>query len=152
VPGRKERRLVTTPEQPLVYEVGCPKCSHINESRWTDVLPPGGVEPVECAKCGYMILSESEGDPCRLKAPAVVTAEEGAKKLAVSFIGCSEQCDLCDEAMKKACGEFRVGWTAAIRDAEMAAKADGREEMYYELEEAHRLLPPAPKEETCQSK
>ncbi len=54
------------PQEPTRYRVGCPKCANINESRWTDELPPGGVEPVECVKCGYMILSESEGDPCEL--------------------------------------------------------------------------------------
>jgi len=46
------------------YIVTCPECGRKNKTRWiwADELPPGGVAPVEC-DCGYMILSESEGNP-----------------------------------------------------------------------------------------
>ena len=45
------------------YRVTCPECGGESITEWTDDLPPGGVSPVECAVCGYMILSESEGNP-----------------------------------------------------------------------------------------
>ena len=44
-----------------IYQVTCPSCNAKVETYWDD-YPPGGVTPVEC-KCGYIILSESEGDP-----------------------------------------------------------------------------------------
>ena len=48
---------------PAQYRVTCPECGAESRTEWTDVLPPGGVSPVRCSACGYMILSESEGDP-----------------------------------------------------------------------------------------
>jgi endogenous inhibitor of DNA gyrase (YacG/DUF329 family) len=45
------------------YRVTCPECGAESTAEWTDDLPPGGVSPVECPACGYVILSESEGDP-----------------------------------------------------------------------------------------
>jgi len=48
------------------YRVTCPECGAESETEWTDVLPPGGVSPVPCSACGYMILSESEGNPVRV--------------------------------------------------------------------------------------
>jgi len=48
------------------YRVTCPECGAESVTEWTDVLPPGGVSPVPCSACGYMILSESEGDPVRI--------------------------------------------------------------------------------------
>jgi hypothetical protein len=50
-------------EAPAKYRVTCPECGAESMTEWTDVLPPGGVSPVACSACGYMILSESEGDP-----------------------------------------------------------------------------------------
>jgi len=47
------------------YLVTCPKCERRVETYWDD-YPPGGVAPVECP-CGYLILSESEGDPERIE-------------------------------------------------------------------------------------
>ena len=47
---------------PEHYMVLCPKCGNLVLTEWMDMLPPGGVSPVECP-CGYMILSESEGEP-----------------------------------------------------------------------------------------
>lgn len=44
------------------YIVTCPECGAESETEWSDELPPGGISPVEC-KCGYWIVSESEGDP-----------------------------------------------------------------------------------------
>ena len=51
---------------PTKYRVTCPECGAESVTEWTDVLPPGGVSPVLCSACGYMILSESEGDPVRI--------------------------------------------------------------------------------------
>jgi hypothetical protein len=48
---------------PAKYRVTCPECGTESITEWTDVLPPGGVSPVACSGCGYMILSESEGNP-----------------------------------------------------------------------------------------
>ncbi len=48
---------------PTKYRVTCPECGAESVTEWTDVLPPGGVSPVVCSACGYMILSESEGNP-----------------------------------------------------------------------------------------
>ena len=48
------------------YRVTCPKCGGTSITEWTDILPPGGVSPVQCAACGYMILSESEGNPVEI--------------------------------------------------------------------------------------
>ena len=48
---------------PAKYRVTCPECGAESMTEWTDILPPGGVSPVECSACGYMILSESVGDP-----------------------------------------------------------------------------------------
>ena len=45
------------------YLVTCPECGAEIATEWTYVLPPGGVSPVQCSACGYMILSESEGNP-----------------------------------------------------------------------------------------
>jgi len=53
-------------EPPAKYRVTCPECGAQSVTEWTDVLPPGGVSPVPCSACGYMILSESEGDPVRI--------------------------------------------------------------------------------------
>jgi len=55
-----------TKEPPTKYRVTCPECGATNITEWTDILPPGGVSPVECSACGYMILSESEGNPVLL--------------------------------------------------------------------------------------
>jgi cob(I)alamin adenosyltransferase len=48
------------------YRVTCPECGAASITEWTDILPPGGVSPVRCSACGYMILSESEGDPVEI--------------------------------------------------------------------------------------
>ena len=47
------------------YVVICPECKAKAFTYW-DNYPPGGVAPVEC-KCGYIILSESEGNPERIE-------------------------------------------------------------------------------------
>jgi hypothetical protein len=52
---------------PAKYRVTCPECGAESVTEWTDVLPPGGVSPVACSACGYMILSESEGNPVLLQ-------------------------------------------------------------------------------------
>jgi hypothetical protein len=52
---------------PAKYRVTCPECGAESVTEWTDVLPPGGVSPVACSGCGYMILSESEGNPVLLR-------------------------------------------------------------------------------------
>ena len=52
-----------TKQPPAKYRVTCPECGAETMTEWTDILPPGGVSPVPCSACGYMILSESEGDP-----------------------------------------------------------------------------------------
>lgn len=48
-------------ERGIIYQVTCPRCGWMSFTYW-DSYPPGGVAPVEC-ECGYVILSESEGDP-----------------------------------------------------------------------------------------
>jgi hypothetical protein len=53
---------------PAKYRVTCPECGAETTAEWTDDLPPGGVSPVGCPACGYMILSESEGDPVLVSA------------------------------------------------------------------------------------
>jgi hypothetical protein len=54
---------VARTDPPAKYRVTCPECGAESVTEWTDVLPPGGVSPVECSACGFMILSESEGNP-----------------------------------------------------------------------------------------
>jgi hypothetical protein len=48
------------------YRVTRPECGSTSITEWTDILPPGGVSPVQCSACGYMILSESEGNPVEI--------------------------------------------------------------------------------------
>jgi len=50
-------------QPPARYEVTCPECGKANVTAWNDDVPPGGVDPVKCKTCGFMILSESEGNP-----------------------------------------------------------------------------------------
>jgi hypothetical protein len=49
----------------MSYHVTCPRCEEEHVTEWIHWLPPGGVEPVLCC-CGYMILSESEGNPVQI--------------------------------------------------------------------------------------
>ena len=46
----------------MIYTVTCPECGRKHKTQWVDDPPPGGIAPVEC-ECGYIILSESEGNP-----------------------------------------------------------------------------------------
>ena len=59
-----------TEEPPAKYRVTCPECGAESVTEWTDVLPPGGVSPVACLACGFMILSESEGNPVEISGTA----------------------------------------------------------------------------------
>ncbi|MHC5059309.1 MAG: hypothetical protein ACYTKD_32040, partial [Planctomycetota bacterium] len=57
-----------TRRPPTGYQVTCPECGKVNATVWNDEVPPGGVNPVKCKQCGYMILSESEGNPVAVPA------------------------------------------------------------------------------------
>jgi hypothetical protein len=48
----------------VVFIITCPRCGAKDKAEWDNNLPPGGVSPVQC-KCGYIILSESEGNPAK---------------------------------------------------------------------------------------
>ena len=63
---------------PARYEVTCPECGKANVTAWNDDVPPGGVDPVKCKTCGYMILSESEGNPAAVPENGVGTARSAA--------------------------------------------------------------------------
>ncbi|KKN58414.1 hypothetical protein LCGC14_0552270 [marine sediment metagenome] len=113
--------------------------------RWTDELPPGGVEPVECVRCGYMILSESEGDP--LRRLTETTDWEKARKLVPcglckhvesclsysAVIGCpvfAVAQGLADERAAAWKAGHEEGWVAAKHDATPLIRAVQR--MAYE--------------------
>jgi Zn-dependent alcohol dehydrogenase len=49
--------------------------------------------------------------------PVSPTVEERVRRLAIQFVGCAEQCDLCEQDMKTSCLEFRAEWATAIREA-----------------------------------
>lgn len=49
----------------MKYEVTCPKCGRMMVTEWSDELAPGGIDPIEC-ECGFLILSESEGNPSKI--------------------------------------------------------------------------------------
>jgi hypothetical protein len=54
---------VRAKQGPPRFRVTCPECGRANLTTWNDEIPPGGVNPVRCEACGYMIQSESEGNP-----------------------------------------------------------------------------------------
>jgi hypothetical protein len=71
--GFEEWRPIETARE-TEYLVTCPRCGRHTVADWLSI-PPGGVSPCLC-RCGYAILSESEGEPEQLRAGAGEAAAE----------------------------------------------------------------------------